>query len=90
MFYFFLIKKNIYWIKKKFKNIKFLDIQLINKTLNKIKGKNFIIDDNTCSIFYEKLISTNNKIVNYKDPIYFYKSIKTKKEINNMKKSPHF
>ena len=73
--------------KKKFKNIKFLDIQLINKTLNKINGKNFIIDDNTCSIFYEKLISTNNKIVNYKDPVYFYKSIKTEKEINNMKKA---
>ena len=59
----------------------------ISFILSKIKNKKFIIDQNTCSIFFEKLILENNKIVENKDPIYFLKSIKTKKEINNIKRA---
>ena len=43
--------------KKKFKNIKFIDINILRKILFKISNKKFIIDKNTCSIFFENLIS---------------------------------
>ena len=72
-------------LKKKLKKVKFIDIELTGKTLSKINKKKFIIDVNTCSVYFENLISQNNKILNVQDPIYFLKSIKNKKEIENMK-----
>ena len=42
-----------------------------------------IIDNKSCSIFYENLINSKFKIIN-KDPTYLLKSIKNKTEINNM------
>ena len=56
------------------------------KILN-LKGKNFIIDGNSCSIYYENLIKSKFKILKKEDPTYFLKSIKNKIEINNMKKT---
>ena len=41
---------------------------------------------NSCSYFFENLISKNNEILNF-DPIYFFKAIKGKKEIENIKKA---
>ena len=55
--------------------------------LKKLKGRNFIIDKNTCSIFFENIILKNNKILNLQDLIYALKAIKTKKEIENIKKA---
>ena len=69
------------------KNIKlnqFLDINKFPKKIFKLKGKKFIIDDKSCSIFYENLINSKFKIVNREDPTYFLKAIKNKVEINNM------
>ena len=52
--------------------------------ISKLKGKNFIIDEKSCSIFYENLISLKFKITKKEDPIYLFKAIKNKIEIKNM------
>ncbi len=62
----------------------FLDINDLPKKLLKLKGKKFIIDDKSCSIFYENLICSKFKIVSREDPSYLLKAIKNKVEINNM------
>ncbi len=87
IFFFCDLKKLSDKFKKKFNKIKFIDIKFTNKILSKISGKNFIVDRNTCSIYFENLILSNNKILNYLDPIYYFKAIKTKKEIQNIKKA---
>ena len=60
---------------------------MTTKVLNKIDKQKFIIDKNTCSFYYQKIILKNNKIVDDKDPIDLFKAIKNKKEIENMKKA---
>ncbi len=69
------------------KTIKLNQILDINKFPNqiiKLKGKKFIVDDKSCSIFYENLIKSKFKIVSREDPTYLLKAIKNKVEINNM------
>ena len=73
--------------KIQFKKIKFLGIDEIDEVLKDISKKKFIIDKNTCSIYLEKIILENNKILKFDDPIYEYKAIKNKIEINNIKKA---
>ena len=73
--------------KNKFDQIEFIDITLTHLYLSKIKKKKFIIDKSTCSIYFENIILKNNIILNQKDPIYLLKSIKSKKEIENIKKA---
>ena len=72
-----LIKNKI--IKKK----EFLDVDKFSNIISQLKGKNFIIDDKSCSMFYENLINTKFNIKGREDPTYFLKSIKNKTEINN-------
>ncbi len=72
-----LIKNKI--IKKN----EFLDIDKFPNKISQLTGINFIIDDKSCSIFYENLIKSKFKIKSREDPIYFLKSIKNKIEINN-------
>ncbi len=62
----------------------FLDINSLPSKILHLKGKNFIIDDKSCSVFYENLIETKFKIVRREDPIYLLKAIKNKTEIKNM------
>ena len=62
----------------------FLDIDELPDEISKIKGKNFIVDDKSCSIFFEDLIKLNFKINKREDPTYLFKAIKNKTEINNM------
>ncbi len=81
------LKKLSSSLKKSFKKIKFLDIKVCAKTLLGIKKKKFIIDSNSCSIFFKHIINENNKILNLRDPIYFLKAIKGKQEIKNIKKA---
>ena len=52
--------------------------------VNQLTGKTFIIDDKTCSIFYENIIKNYFKISKINDPIYKLKSIKNMHEINHM------
>ena len=70
MFFFCdLSKKNGLWREKNLSGIKFVNIKC-KKNLASISKKKIIID-NTCSIDFENLIGKNNKIINFKDPIYF-------------------
>ena len=52
--------------------------------LYKLKGKKFIIDNKSCSIFYENIIKSKFRILKKDDPIYKLKSIKNSHEINHM------
>ena len=72
-------------LRKKLDKIEFTKNEFLKKILSKIKDKKFIIDKNTCSFYFEKLISKNNQILNLNDPIYFLKALKSKKEIENIK-----
>ena len=73
-----LFKNNI--IKKN----EFLDTNGLLKRILKLSGENFIVDDKSCSIFYENLIKSKFKIIKREDPIYLLKAIKNKTEIKNM------
>ena len=81
------LKKITTSFKKKFKNIQFIDINDTSSNLSKINRKRFLIDRNTCSIYFENIILKKNRIINSQDPIYALKAIKAKKEIENIKKS---
>ncbi len=81
------LKKISSSLRRYLKTIEFLDIKACSKIISEIKNKKFIIDKNSCSYFFENIISKNNKILNYNDPIYFLKAIKRKQEINNIKKA---
>ncbi len=79
------IKKCKKLIKNKVIKInEFLDINELPKKILKLNGKNFTIDDKSCSIFYENLIKSRFKIISREDPTYNLKAIKNKTEINNM------
>ena len=56
----------------------------IDNFLNKIQGRNILIDNKSCSIHYEQLLSKKFRIIKKIDPIYLLKSIKNKIEIKNM------
>ena len=61
-----------------------IDTNDFPKKIIQFKDKNFIIDDKSCSIFYEDIIKSNFKILKRKDPTYLFKAIKNKTEIKNM------
>jgi Xaa-Pro aminopeptidase len=62
----------------------FVDIDDFSNVIFKLKGKNFIIDDKSCSIYFEDIIKSKFRITKRTDPIYLLKSIKNKVEIKNM------
>jgi Xaa-Pro aminopeptidase len=47
-------------------------------------GKNFIIDNKSCSVFYENIIKSKFSITKREDPTYLLKAIKNNAEIDNM------
>jgi Xaa-Pro aminopeptidase len=66
--------------------------QLINtndlpKNILASSGKSFIIDNKSCSVFYENIIKSKFRIIKREDPTYLLKAIKNNTEINNMIKS---
>jgi Xaa-Pro aminopeptidase len=69
---------------KKLNKNQVINIKDISKLINNLKGKNFIIDNKTCSIFHEDIIKSKFKILDKDDPIYKLKSIKNSHEINHM------
>jgi Xaa-Pro aminopeptidase len=84
---FLITKKNN--IKKIIKEKKIDKDQVINikdlpDLINNLKGKNFITDNMSCSIFYENIIKSKFKILDKPDPIYKLKSIKNLHEVNHM------
>ena len=50
---------------KKIKKKQILPIKSLPQFLDNLKGKNFIIDNKTCSIFYEKIIKSNFNIPSF-------------------------
>ncbi len=79
------LKKSKQLLKNKIiKKDEFLDVNTLPSKIPHLKGKNFIIDDKSCSIFYENLINSKFKIIKKEDPIYLLKAIKNKTEIKNM------
>ena len=66
------------------KKDQFLEINNLPSKILDLKGKNFIVDNKSCSIFYENLIKSKFKIIKREDPIYLLKAIKNKTEIKNM------
>ncbi len=89
------IKKrfNLIAKKKKLKNLlkdrKIRPKQIIEpnnfeNSIRKLKGKKVIIDNKTCSLFYENIFKKKLKIIKKEDPTYHLKSIKNKTEIQNM------
>ena len=63
---------------------KFIDVDDLQKKIFYLKGNKFIIDDKSCSIFYEDIIKSKFKIIEREDPTYLLKAIKNKTEIKNM------
>ena len=68
---------------RKIKKNQVIDIADLPNLINKLKGKSFIIDNKSCSIFYENMIKSKFKILDKNDPIYKLKSIKNSHEINH-------
>tara|TARA_Y100001970_G_scaffold72572_1_gene92119 strand:+ start:4592 stop:6289 length:1698 start_codon:yes stop_codon:yes gene_type:complete len=84
--FFFSSLKKIKKIKKlkNYKKIKFCEFKEFTKVVNSLKGKNFSIDKNSCSIFNKSIILSKFIILNQTDPCYLLKAIKNKTEIENM------
>ncbi len=83
--YFFSDNKKIRKIKSSinFNKIKFYEFKEFVKVINNLKGKNFSIDKNSCSVFNKSIISSKFNILNEIDPCYALKAIKNKIEIKN-------
>ena len=62
----------------------FIDIDNFSNKILQLKGKNFIVDDKSCSIFFENIIKSKFKIIKKEDPTYLLKAVKNKTEIKNM------
>ena len=81
------LKKIDNFFKNRFNSIRMIDIKKINIFLSKIKNRKILLDSSSCSIYFENILNSNNKIVEFLDPIYFLKSIKSEIEIKNTIKS---
>ena len=79
------VKKSKKLIKEKIINSnELVKINNFSKKILLLKGNNFIIDDKSCSIYFEDIIKSKFKIIKRKDPTYLLKAIKNKTEIKNM------
>ena len=69
---------------KKIKKDQVINFHKFEELINQLKGSNFIIDNQSCSVFAEKIIKFKFKILNKEDPIYKLKSIKNSSEIKHI------
>ena len=87
--------KKIFLITELYKAKKLIKEKIINKNqliptndlpkkILALNGKNFIIDNKSCSVFYENIIKSKFKIIKREDPTYLLKAIKNNTEIDNM------
>jgi Xaa-Pro aminopeptidase len=87
--------KKIFLITETYKVKRLIKEKIINKNqliptnnlpkkILALNGKNFIIDNKSCSVFYENIIKSKFKIINKEDPSYLLKAIKNNTEIDNM------
>ena len=78
-------EKSIKLIKEKLiKSNELINIKDFSKKIHQLKGNNFIIDDKSCSIYFENIIKSKFQIIKREDPTYLLKAIKNKTEIKNM------
>ena len=78
-------KKVVNLIKdKKINSNQIIEPKDFKTLINSIKNKKIIIDQKTCSLFYENILRKNFTILKKEDPIYLLKSIKNKTEIQHM------
>ena len=77
------LKKINLSFRKRFKDIRFIDVKQLDLILSKINNKKILIDPKTCSVYFENLLGNDNTLIN-SDPISILKSIKSKNEIKNM------
>ena len=84
--YFFSDTRKVKKIKSSinYKKIKFYGFEEFVKVINNLKGKNFSIDKNSCSVFNKSIILSKFNILNEIDPCYALKAIKNTTEIKNM------
>jgi len=86
--------KKIFLITEPYKAKKLIKEKIINKnqlvaTINlpkkilALNSKSFIIDNKSCSVFYENIIKSKFKIIKREDPTYLLKAIKNNTEIDN-------
>ena len=61
-----------------------VDPQNFKTLINKLDGKNILVDSKSCSFYNEQLLSKKFRLIQKEDPIYLFKSIKNQTEINNM------
>ncbi|MDC1025694.1 aminopeptidase family protein P [Candidatus Pelagibacter sp.] len=87
--------KKIFLITESYKAKKLIKEKIINKNqlvvtsdlpkkILTLSGKNFIIDNKSCSVFYNDIIKSKFKIIKKEDPTYLLKAIKNNTEIDNM------
>tara|TARA_B100001121_G_C18692571_1_gene623667 strand:- start:2143 stop:3840 length:1698 start_codon:yes stop_codon:yes gene_type:complete len=69
---------------KKIKKIDLVSPEDFELLIKKLKKNKIIIDEKSCSLFYENIIKEKHAISSKIDPVYLMKSIKNKVEINNM------
>ena len=69
---------------KLIKSNELINIKDFSKKIHQLKGNNFIIDDKSCSIYFENIIKSKFQIIKREDPTYLLKAIKNKTEIKNM------
>ena len=69
---------------KKLSKKQIINPEKFEDLIKKLKGKKFIIDPLSCSVFNENIIKSKFKIINKNDPCYKLKSIKNSSEIKHM------
>ena len=69
---------------KKLSKKQIINTEKFEDLIKKLKGKKFIIDPLSCSVFNENIIKSKFKIINKNDPCYKLKSIKNSSEIKHM------
>tara|TARA_B100000902_G_scaffold271412_1_gene257354 strand:+ start:478 stop:2175 length:1698 start_codon:yes stop_codon:yes gene_type:complete len=78
-------KKSLNLVKeKKLKANQIVEPNEFESFVKKINGKNISIDEKTCSVYFEDVLSKKFNVIKNDDPIYLLKSIKNKIEISNM------
>jgi len=69
---------------KKISSNQIIEPQNFEKFIYNQKSGEILIDSRSCSLFYENILKKKFDILKQEDPVYFFKSIKNKTEIQNM------
>ena len=87
-------KRNIYLIvekdksknlikKKRLKKSQIIDPKNISSLFQDLDLGSILIDEKTCSVYFEEILKKRFRLIKKEDPVYLFKSIKNKTEIKN-------